>query len=137
MRATFRKARFIQSHLPSTTRSPVPAVFLRWPLQQARNQKDIVFHCPVRQQSEFLDHISDLTPQLNRIEFEYVLAIDEHRALTWLEHAIDEPEGRCLAGTTAPKQNQRFSPLNLETEIVQDRPLSGRVADLLKGKVRQ
>ena len=75
-----------QLAFPLTLRLPGPSF-------EARDERDVLRHSPVRQQAVFLDHVTDVAAQLDGIDLVDIFAIQKNGTRGRFKHAIDEAEG--------------------------------------------
>src|SRR5258708_37441080 len=91
----------------------------------------------MREQAEFLDHVSGAAAQRDRIKFCDVLAIDKDCAATWIEQAIDQTQRGCFAGSATAEQHESFATLDFETDLVEDLAIRHAVAYILERQICQ
>ena len=82
---------------------------LRFPALQCGDQTDIASHCEVRKQPDLLDHITDPSPQANRIPGGGGHALHQHLSGTGLEEAIDQFQHGGFPRAASPDQRERFT----------------------------
>ncbi len=84
-----------------------------------RNQSDVALDGEVRKQSNFLDYVADHAAQADYIPVARGTRLDEEFAVARREETIDEFESRSFAGAAATEQDQGFSAVHFEIQIVE------------------
>jgi hypothetical protein len=83
------------------------------------NQRNILRHGVMREKPDLLNHISDLSPQRDRIPFGCQLTFHEHFARTRHEQPINHFERRRFSGAAPTEQHQCFSACHREAHIIE------------------
>ena len=88
--------------------------FLR-PIFQPRHQRNILFHGEMRKKPDFLYHVPNPPPQLNRIALQRRATFHQHRAFARLQHPVDHFQRRGFSRSAASQQHQRLAALHHQT----------------------
>ncbi len=87
------------------------------PRLQLRNQRHVLLDRVVREQSDILDRIADMTAQPDHVPCGGIDAIHQNGALVRHQQAIDQLEGGCFAGAAASEQHESFATPDQQAEI--------------------
>ena len=113
------------------------ALLFNGPREQARDERDVLFDGPMREQPELLNDVADAAAQLDGIKGSGVASVEQDGSGGWLEQAIDEPQRGGFPGSAAPEENEGFAGVDLEAEAVQNGSPGDRVAHITKREIRQ
>lgn len=122
--------RIAKANLPEELVRPL-LLSVKCPAAQARYQRDVLLHRPMRHQPEILDHVSDAAPELYRIHLRDIAPLNADAARHRIQHSIDQPQRSRFTGPALAQQNQRLAPLNVETQAVQNAAAAGNIRDFL------
>src|SRR5689334_870815 len=81
-------------------------------------------------QADFLDNISDSAPQTNRIGVRCLTTLNKHLAGSRLEKTVDQLQRRRLARPASSQKDKRFTRLDLERNIFEQRPAINDIAHI-------
>jgi hypothetical protein len=129
-------AGFVQPDLFEQLANPL-ALFSGGPIEEAGHKRDVLLDSPVREQPEFLDHVADAPPEVDRVEPIDRGSIESQGTGARLEHPVDQTKRGGLAGAATPEQNQGFPAFDIETEAVQNGSPVDPIADFLEREIRQ
>jgi len=76
----------------------------------------------MREESSFLDHVSDPAPQGHRLLRPHVAAGNENLPGVGVEKAVDELQRRCLAAAGGPDERDRLARSDRERKVLERRP---------------
>ncbi len=79
------------------------------PAFEPRHHADIFFDGQMREQTDFLNHVTDAPAQPNRIPFERAFALDPNLARRRIDETVDQFHRRGLARAAAPEKNQSLA----------------------------
>src|SRR5271157_570367 len=89
---------------------------LRRPAFESRDEADVTFHREVGEKADFLDRVSDATPQPDGVPSRGRLTFHEHLARGRRKQSVDQLERGGLAGATPAQQHQRLAMLHPQVE---------------------
>src|SRR6187431_402295 len=104
---------FEPHHVDVTLRHLTPA--RRWHLPNLQPELDVALNRPPGQQAEILENVAALPLRPvndSTIEFQ--------RAGGWPEKALNNPQERCLSGTTRADDDTKFGLPDLKVEVVKN-----------------
>jgi hypothetical protein len=109
--------------------SATEALVLR-PAEQARNERDVLFNAPMRQQSELLNNVTGAAPQFDRVEIRDVGAIQSDSSAGWLQRAVDQSQSCGFPGTAAAQKDKGLGAFDIKAEVFQDDATVDTVLDV-------
>jgi hypothetical protein len=83
------------------------------------HQSNIALDSEVGEQTDFLNHVCNRPAEANHNPIFVAASVEEYFTLAGNEQAVDEFQGGGLTRAAAAEQNECFSPLNVEREMVE------------------
>ena len=91
---------------------------LVWHSCQGRDEPDVPRHRHVRKETDMLDHVPGRPPQFDRIEALDVDIVDQDSPFVRLHYAVDHPEHGGFAAPGGTDQDEEFTAMDLQVEVV-------------------
>ena len=91
------------------------------PMLQPRDQRHVFLDGHVREEPDVLQHVSDASPQPDRIPFGSVAALDNDAAPGRQQQAVDQSENRRFSSAAAADDGRRLPGRDRQVETAQDR----------------
>ena len=90
------------------------------PAFDLRHYANVTSHSEVREEADFLNHISDHAAQADYIPIADRAAVNVNLAFALFQQTIDEFEGSGFAGAAAAKQDQGLAAKDFEIQVAQE-----------------